>query len=61
MHHSHLCAVLIDCKTADVDEAIHFCRMQRRGLGGAVFGCDSDLTRAAYGRFYNHINGIGAQ
>jgi hypothetical protein len=28
MHHSHLCAVLIDCKTADVDEAVHFCRMQ---------------------------------
>jgi len=25
MHHSRLCAVLIDCKTADVDEAAHFC------------------------------------
>jgi hypothetical protein len=24
MHHSRLCAVLIDCKTADVDEAAHF-------------------------------------
>ena len=22
MHHSRLCAVLIDCKTADVDEAV---------------------------------------
>ena len=24
MHHSRLCAVLIDCKTADVDEAARF-------------------------------------
>jgi len=24
MHHSHLCAVLVDCKTADLDEATHF-------------------------------------
>jgi predicted enzyme related to lactoylglutathione lyase len=24
MHHSRLCAVLIDCNTADVDEAAHF-------------------------------------
>jgi len=24
MHYSRLCAVLIDCKTADVDEAAHF-------------------------------------
>jgi Glyoxalase-like domain len=24
MHHSRLCAVLIDCKTADLDEAAHF-------------------------------------
>ena len=24
MHHSRLCAVLIDCKTTDVDEAAHF-------------------------------------
>ena len=24
MHHSRLCAVLIDCKTSDVDEAAHF-------------------------------------
>src|SRR5215472_5284189 len=24
MHHSRLCAVLIDCKTADVEEAAHF-------------------------------------
>ena len=24
MHHSRLCAILIDCKTADVDEAAHF-------------------------------------
>src|SRR5215475_7872315 len=24
MHHSRLCAVLIDCKTADLDEASHF-------------------------------------
>ena len=24
MHHSRLCAVLIDCKTSDVDEAARF-------------------------------------
>jgi hypothetical protein len=24
MHHSRLCAVLIDCKTADLDEAARF-------------------------------------
>jgi predicted enzyme related to lactoylglutathione lyase len=24
MHHSRLCALLIDCKTSDVDEAAHF-------------------------------------
>jgi hypothetical protein len=24
MHHSRLCAVLIDCKTSNVDEAAHF-------------------------------------
>src|SRR5215813_9345529 len=24
MHHSRLCAVLIDCKTSDLDEAAHF-------------------------------------
>lgn len=24
MHHSRLCAVLIDCQTSDVDEAAHF-------------------------------------
>jgi hypothetical protein len=24
MHHSRLCAVLIDCKTADLEEAAHF-------------------------------------
>jgi Glyoxalase-like domain len=33
MHHSRLCAVLIDCKTADVDEAANF---WGRALGRAV-------------------------
>jgi hypothetical protein len=33
MHHSRLCAVLIDCKTSDVDEAAHF---WGQALGRAV-------------------------
>ena len=33
MHHSRLCAVLIDCKTSDVDEAAHF---WSEALGRAV-------------------------
>ena len=33
MHHSRLCAVLVDCKTADVDEAADF---WSRALGRAV-------------------------
>jgi hypothetical protein len=36
MHHSRLCAVLIDCKTSEVDEAAHF---WSQALGRAV---DSD-------------------
>ena len=33
MHHSRLCAVLVDCKTFDVDEAAHF---WSQALGRAV-------------------------
>jgi predicted enzyme related to lactoylglutathione lyase len=33
MHHSRLCAVLIDCKTTDVDQAAHF---WGKALGRAV-------------------------
>jgi len=33
MHHSRLCAVLIDCNTSDVDEAAHF---WARALGRPV-------------------------
>jgi len=33
MHHSRLCAVLVDCKTADVDEAADF---WSKALGRAV-------------------------
>jgi predicted enzyme related to lactoylglutathione lyase len=33
MHHSRLCAVLVDCKTSDVDEAANF---WSRALGRAV-------------------------
>jgi predicted enzyme related to lactoylglutathione lyase len=33
MHHSRLCALLIDCKTSDVDEAAHF---WSQALGRAV-------------------------
>jgi hypothetical protein len=33
MHHSRLCAVLIDCKTSDVDDAADF---WSRALGRAV-------------------------
>ena len=33
MHHSRLCAVLVDCKTDDVDEAAHF---WAHALGRAV-------------------------
>jgi len=33
MHHSRLCAVLIDCKTSDVDEAARF---WAKALGRAV-------------------------
>jgi len=39
MHHSRLCAVLIDCKTADVDEAAHF--------WAAALGRPVDLARAS--------------
>ena len=35
MHHSRLCAVLIDCKTADLDEAARF--------WAAALGCPVDL------------------
>ena len=33
MHHSRLCAVLIDCRTSDVDEAARF---WSKALGRAV-------------------------
>ena len=33
MHHSRLCALLIDCKTPDVDDAAQFCA---QALGRAV-------------------------
>jgi len=39
MHHSRLCAVLIDCKTSDVDEAARF--------WGAALGRPVDLAHAA--------------
>ena len=39
MHHSRLCAVLIDCKTSDVDEAARF--------WGAALGRPVDLGHAA--------------
>jgi len=44
MHHSRLCAVLIDCKTADVDEAARF---WARVLGRAV-DFDHPGTRGNY-------------
>jgi hypothetical protein len=39
MHHSRLCAVLIDCKTADLDEAARF--------WAAALGCPVDLGHAS--------------
>ncbi|HUN74612.1 MAG TPA: VOC family protein [Steroidobacteraceae bacterium] len=39
MHHSRLCALLIDCKTSDVDEAARF--------WGAALGRPVDLAHAA--------------
>src|ERR1700729_914933 len=44
MHHSRLCALLIDCKTPDVDEAAHF---WSRALGRAV-DPDPPGTRGNY-------------
>ena len=44
MHHSRLCAVLIDCKTSDVDEAAHF---WSQALGRAV-DPDHPGTRGNY-------------
>ena len=44
MHHSRLCAVLIDCKTSDVDEAAHF---WSEALGRAV-DPDHPGTRGNY-------------
>jgi hypothetical protein len=39
MHHSRLCAVLIDCKTSDVDEAARF--------WGEALGRPVDNTQSA--------------
>jgi predicted enzyme related to lactoylglutathione lyase len=44
MHHSRLCAVLIDCKTADVDEAARF---WGRALGRPV-DLDHSSSRGNY-------------
>jgi hypothetical protein len=44
MHHSRLCAVLVDCKTDDVDQAAHF---WAQALGRAV-DADHPGTRGNY-------------
>ena len=44
MHHSRLCAVLVDCKVADLDEAAHF---WAEALGRPV-DCSHPMSRGNY-------------
>ena len=47
MHHSRLCAVLIDCKTTDVDEAA--------GFWAAALGRPVDMTHASSRGIYRML------